>query len=87
MAVSLEANLSGVGYIFDVMDKPKVPTIASPAKFVKEVIAELKKTTWPTRQETIKLTAIVIAISIVVGAFIGILDTTFLRISGLLFRK
>jgi len=69
------------------MDTPKVPTIASPTKFVKEVIAELKKTTWPTRQETIKLTVIVIAISVLVGAFIGILDTVFLRISGLLFRR
>ncbi len=69
------------------MDTPKVPTIASPTKFVKEVIAELKKTTWPTRQETIKLTVIVIALSLIVGAFIGVLDTIFLRISGLLFRR
>jgi len=69
------------------MDTPKVPTIASPTKFVKEVIAELKKTTWPTRQETIKLTVIVIAISVLVGAFIGVLDTIFLRISGILFRR
>lgn len=69
------------------MDTPKVPTIASPAKFVREVIGELKKTTWPTRAETIKLTAIVIAISVVVGAFIGVLDTTFLRISGLIFKR
>jgi len=69
------------------MDTPKVPTIASPTKFVQEVIGELKKTTWPTRAETIKLTLIVIAISIVVGAFIGILDTMFLRISALIFRR
>jgi len=69
------------------MDTPKVPTIASPTKFVKEVIAELKKTTWPTRQETIKLTVIVIAISVLVGAFIGVLDTIFLRLSGILFRR
>ena len=69
------------------MDTPKVPTIASPTKFVKEVIAELKKTTWPTRQETIKLTVIVIALSLIVGAFIGVLDTIFLRLSGLLFRR
>ncbi len=69
------------------METPKVPTIASPAKFVREVISELKKTTWPTRQETIKLTAIVIAISVLVGAFIGILDTLFLRISALIFRR
>ncbi len=69
------------------MDTPRVPTIVAPAKFVREVIGELKKTTWPTRAETIKLSVIVVAISIVVGAFIGILDTLFLRISGLLFRR
>jgi preprotein translocase subunit SecE len=69
------------------MDTPKAPTIASPTKFVKEVIGELKKTTWPTRAETIKLTVIVIAISVLVGAFIGILDTVFLRISALIFRR
>jgi preprotein translocase subunit SecE len=69
------------------MDTPKVPAIASPVKFVKEVVGELKKTTWPTRAETIKLTVIVIAISVVVGAFIGVLDATFLRIAGLIFRR
>jgi len=69
------------------MDTPKVPAIASPMKFVREVIGELKKTTWPTREETIKLTVIVVAISILVGAFIGILDTVFLRLSALLFRR
>lgn len=69
------------------MDTPKVPTIASPAKFVREVVAELKKTTWPTRSETIKLTVIVIAISVLVGAYIGILDTVFLQVSGVLFKR
>lgn len=69
------------------MDTPKIPAIASPAKFVREVVGELKKTTWPTRAETIKLSMIVVAISIVVGAFIGILDTLFLRITGLIFRR
>lgn len=69
------------------MDTPKVPTIASPVKFVREVIGELKKTTWPTRTETIKLTVIVIAISVIVGAFIGLLDTVFLRMSALIFKR
>ena len=50
----------------------------APGKFVKEVIAELKKVTWPSREETIKLTVIVIVISILVGAFIGGLDSLFL---------
>lgn len=60
--------------------------MASPAGFIKEVIVELKKVTWPTREETIKLTAVVLAISLIVGAFIGGLDSLFLKITTLLFR-
>lgn len=39
-----------------------------------DVIDELKKVTWPTRQETIRLTAIVIGISLIIGLYIGIID-------------
>lgn len=67
--------------------KPALPKIASPVQFVREVIAELKKVTWPTRQETIKLTLVVIVLSFLVGAFIGILDITFLKITSLLFKR
>lgn len=67
--------------------KPSVPAIANPVQFVREVITELKKVTWPTRAEVIKLTAVVIALSFIVGAFIGILDVTFLKIETLLFRR
>ncbi|MDO8451928.1 MAG: preprotein translocase subunit SecE, partial [bacterium] len=38
-----------------------------PGRFLKEVIAELKKVHWPTRQETVKLTVVVIAVSVAVG--------------------
>ena len=67
--------------------KPGIPTIANPVQFVREVITELKKVTWPTRAEVVKLTAVVIALSFIVGAFIGILDVTFLKIETLLFRR
>lgn len=67
--------------------KPSVPAIANPVQFVQEVIAELKKVTWPTRAEVIKLTAVVIALSVIVGAFIGVLDVTFLKIETMLFRR
>ncbi len=65
---------------------PKLPNIR-PVQFMKEVIAELKKVTWPSRTETIKLTAVVIAISAIVGAFIGGLDILFLRIESLVFGR
>ncbi len=67
--------------------KPTLPKIASPVQFVREVITELKKVTWPTREETIKLTLVVIVLSFLVGAFIGILDITFLKITSLLFKR
>ncbi|MDO8609539.1 MAG: preprotein translocase subunit SecE [bacterium] len=39
-----------------------------------DLIEELKKVTWPTRKETIRLTTIVIAISLIIGIYIGIID-------------
>lgn len=76
----------GRGIIMDIA-KPTIPKINSPVQFIREVIAELKKVTWPTRAEVIKLTAVVIALSVIVGAFIGILDISFLKIETLLFKR
>jgi len=69
------------------MDKRTRPALPKslPATFVSEVIAELKKVTWPTRTETVKLTVTVIVISLVVGLFIGGLDILFVNITTLLF--
>lgn len=66
--------------------KPAIGNIG-PAKFFREVTAELKKVTWPTRDETVKLTAVVIAISMIVGVFIGGLDAGLVKVSELIFRK
>lgn len=46
-------------------------------KFLNEVRTELSKVTWPTRAETIRLTIIVVIISIVVGIYLGGLDLLF----------
>ena len=45
--------------------------------FLKEVRLEMKKVNWPTRQETIKKTLVVIGISVAVAAFLGTLDFIF----------
>lgn len=66
--------------------KRKMPTIA-PLNFFKEVATELRKVTWPTRAETIRYTAVVFAISVLVGAFIGGLDILFVRITSFLFKR
>jgi preprotein translocase subunit SecE len=46
-------------------------------EFLKEVRIELKRVTWPTRQEAIKHTLIVIGLSLAVAAFLGGLDFLF----------
>ena len=45
--------------------------------FLKEARIELKKVTWPTRAQTIRYTVAVIAMSLVVAAFLGGLDMLF----------
>jgi len=60
---------------------------ANPVQFVKEVQHELKKVTWPTRAETVKLTGVVIIISLIVAFFIGGLDAGLLKLTSMLYRK
>ncbi len=58
----------------------------SPQQFVKESIAELKKVVWPTKQQVVKLTLIVVGVSLLVGAFIGGLDYLFTQMAGLIVK-
>ncbi len=46
-------------------------------QFFGEVVSELKKVTWPTREETTRLTIVVIVISVVIGVALGIIDRVF----------
>ena len=48
-----------------------------PVTFLREVVEELKKSVWPTRQETIRLTAVVIVLAVTVGFLLGGLDRLF----------
>lgn len=47
-----------------------------------EVYSELKRVTWPTREETTRLTVMVIAVSAVIGVFLGLVDIGFSRLVG-----
>ena len=49
-------------------------------KFLNEVKIELAKVVWPKRDEVVKLTLIVIIISVLIGAYIGALDFIFTKI-------
>jgi preprotein translocase subunit SecE len=46
-------------------------------RFIDESWSELKKVTWPTRQQTLNLTFLVFLVSFVVGVFISIFDFVF----------
>ena len=43
-------------------------------KYVKETMAELRKMTWPTKDELIGSTIVTVVVSVIVAAFIGIVD-------------
>lgn len=61
--------------------------MAKPLTFLNEVKLELSKVVWPTRQEVAKLTAVVIAVSVVVGFFIGGVDYILTKITELALKK
>lgn len=44
-------------------------------EYLKGVKAELKKVTWPTKPETVKLTAVVIAVCAAFAVFFWLIDT------------
>ena len=46
-------------------------------RYFDEVWSELRKVSWPTREQVRNLTVLVFAISLVVGLYITILDTIF----------
>ena len=49
----------------------------NPLDFIRDVRSELRKVAWPTQRETINLTIVVIALSAVVGLFLGGVDYVF----------
>lgn len=50
----------------------------------RETRAELRKVVWPTREETIRLTIVVIAISVAIGVLLFLGDSLFLALYALL---
>jgi preprotein translocase subunit SecE len=49
-------------------------------EFVREVLAEFRKVTWPSRQELINSTVVVIAVTVVLAFFLGGVDVALARI-------
>lgn len=52
----------------------------TPVTFLKEVQDELKKVVWPTRDEVLRLTIVVVFVSLVVGLFLGGIDIVLVKL-------
>ena len=46
-------------------------------RWLDDIAAELRKVTWPTRQETINLTIVVGVVTLAIGLFLGGVDSLF----------
>jgi preprotein translocase subunit SecE len=63
----------------------KAATKAAPEKksrfsFFAEVVAELRKAHWPTREEALRLSILVLVVCVAVGIILGGLDWAFARL-------
>jgi preprotein translocase subunit SecE len=43
-------------------------------RYVRETTGELRKVSWPTRREALQLSAIVIAVMVVMGIYLSLVD-------------
>jgi preprotein translocase subunit SecE len=66
--------------------RPAIPSLGgaggrrgrgNPLDFIRDVRSELRKVAWPSQRETVNLTIVVIALSVVVGLFLGGVDFVF----------
>ncbi len=65
--------------------KKAISTKPAPVKksrfsFFSEVVAELRKAHWPTRQEALRLSLLVLVVCTIVGGILGALDYGFYRL-------
>jgi|688.fasta_scaffold04378_9 preprotein translocase subunit SecE len=61
--------------------------ISKTNQFLKETRQELDKVTWPTKEETIKLTQTVIIVTVAFALYLGALDYLFTEGLNLLILK
>ena len=59
---------------------PRTMGRVNPVTFMQEVVSELRKSVWPSKEETARLTAVVIVLAVVVGIYLGGLDRIFFQI-------
>ncbi len=55
------------------------------SRFITEVIAELRKVSWPTRSQLAQSTAVVLVVVAIVSIYLAVLDSIFRRVVDVLF--
>ena len=65
-------------------NKPVVKKPNKIQKWWRETVGELRKVTWPTKEEALKMTTIVIVVVLATAIFLGVVDFIFSRLVGLL---
>ncbi|MBI3943263.1 MAG: preprotein translocase subunit SecE [Chloroflexi bacterium] len=55
-------------------------------RYVRQTRDELRKVVWPTREEAINLTVVVLAVTVTMSAFLGLVDYIFSQVISLLVR-
>jgi preprotein translocase subunit SecE len=58
--------------------------IKKAVQFIKEVRVEFTKVSWPSREELTQSTIVVVVVSLIVAAFIGVVDLGLNKLVGLL---
>ena len=58
----------------------QVAVVTRVREFVQEVLAEFRKVTWPSRQELVNSTVVVIVVTVVLSFFLGGVDIVLARV-------
>ena len=59
---------------------PRAVGRIGPVGFLRETVSELRKSVWPTKEETARLTVIVLVLAVAMGFFLGLLDRFFAEV-------
>ena len=67
-------NKTGIGRVVDTQ------RFGAVRQFYSDTMSEIRKVIWPTREQTINLTLLVIALAVVIGSLLGGIDWALLRV-------
>lgn len=60
--------------------------VFNPIAYVRQSKEELGKVVWPTKVETVRLTLVVLIVSVIIGAYIAGIDAILARLTEELFK-